>query len=394
LLSRIDGRTSWKTLRQMGGGLTPEEVDRILERFQDFGVLDSGERKPAPPRATVRASDPPPAIDQRLGIPVELQKSILAFEACLAKPYHEILGIERNADAKEVKRAYFRLSREFHPDRYFRKNVGAFGPRLERIFKKVAEAYELLSDPNTRAEIERSLAEMPSPAPAAGDGEYRSTTPQSERIGPDPKQPRGYRVPDRMENLERLRKRFAMPKKVLGERRVRARQLFQAAKVSAHEGRFLEAAASMRLAIAFDPWNDEYKSGFADIQAGVAAARAAELLEQAKTAGGRGEALRLIEEAINYRPFDAALLQQAVALCLEQRESERAQEYQQQLCEVEPEAVEHVARLAKILRLRGQRQQANSALERALKMDPRHPDVKAEQLELRRGLLRQPGGTA
>ena len=170
-----------------------------------------------------------PEIDASLDLAVDVQQRVLEFEARLARPYHEILGVAVDADVRAIKQAYFGLSKQFHPDRYFRRNVGPFGPRLERIFKKVAEAYELLSDPNTRAEIERSLAEMPSAA-AASDGEYRSTTPQSERIGPDPKPPRGYRVPDRMENLERLRKRFAMPKKVMGERRVRARQLFQAAK--------------------------------------------------------------------------------------------------------------------------------------------------------------------
>src|SRR5262245_31670025 len=173
LLSRIDGRTSWKTLRQIGGGLSPDEVDRILERFESFGVLADDEPKKPAPAAKPRAEAPPPAVDARLGISVEVQKSILSFEARLAGPYHDILGIERNADAKEVKRAYFRLSREFHPDRYFRKDVGAFGPRLERIFKKVAEAYELLSDPNTRAEIEKSLASGPTPEPAAS-GEYRN----------------------------------------------------------------------------------------------------------------------------------------------------------------------------------------------------------------------------
>ena len=44
----------------------------------------------------------------------------------------------------------------FHPDRYFRKEIGAYGARLDAIFKKVLEAYELLSDPATRAEVQKA----------------------------------------------------------------------------------------------------------------------------------------------------------------------------------------------------------------------------------------------
>jgi curved DNA-binding protein CbpA len=397
VLSRIDGKTSWKTLRQIGGGLSPDEVDRILERFQDFGVLETEERKPASPARVApqapRQAEAPPRVDASLGISVEAQQSILGFEAKLSRPYHEILGVAANADAKEIKRAYFRLSREYHPDRYFRRNIGPFSARLDRIFKKVAEAYELLSDPNTRAEIERSLASMPTqPAEAAVSGEYRNAASgTSERIGPEAK-PRGYRKPDRMQNLERLRSRFAPPKKLVMERRIRANQLFQAARVSAHQGRFLEAAAGIRLAIAFDPWNDDYKSGLADIQRQVHAARGAELMEQARHASGK-EALPLVEEALNYNPYDVALLGQAVQICIDTRELGRAADYMQQLCELEETAAHH-ARLAGLLRKSGQRQRAALALERARALDPKHPDVKAEQLELRRGQLRQPGGTA
>jgi tetratricopeptide (TPR) repeat protein len=258
--------------------------------------------------------------------------------------------------------------------------------RFERIFKKVSEAYELLSDPTTRAEIERSLASMPTPAPE--EGAYRGApTTGPERIGKEPAKPRGYRVPDRMENLERLRSRFRIPRKLLAERRLKAEQLFRAAKVAAHEGRFLEAAASMRLAIAFDPWNAEFKSGFADIQGQVYTARAADLLRQAGETGVQSEALRLLEEALNYRPCDVETLARAAALCIEVNELERAREYAEQLCELEPDVAAHHARLAGVLRRQGLREKARGAMERGYAIDPKHPDVKAERLLLRRGLF-------
>jgi curved DNA-binding protein CbpA len=395
LLSRIDGHTSWKALRHIGG-LAPDDVDRALERFAKQGVIVIEGRSPVPAgrgRALRPAAAPESDIDVRLGIPVEFQRQVLEFERGLDKSYHEILGVAPSADAKEIKRAYFRLSREYHPDRYFRRNVGPFAVRFERIFKKVSEAYELLSDPTTRAEIERSLASGPSTAPDEGD--YRGVPETGpERIGPEPARPRGYRVPDRMENLERLRNRFRIPRKLLAERRLKARQLFQAARVSAHEKRFLEAAASMRLAIAFDPWNADFKSGFADIQGQVCTARAADLVRQAGETKGQ-DALRLLEEALNYRPCDLGALRQAVAVCLDLNERERAREYAEQLCELEPQVAGHHARLAGVLRRQGLRQRATSVLERGHAIDPKDPDVKAERLLLSRGLAaRLAGGKA
>lgn len=58
--------------------------------------------------------------------------------------YYKILGIDKNANDMEVKKAYKRLAMKYHPDR----NPG--DKKAEEHFKKVGEAYEVLSDPNKR----------------------------------------------------------------------------------------------------------------------------------------------------------------------------------------------------------------------------------------------------
>ena len=52
----------------------------------------------------------------------------------------------RTADKKEIKRAYFKMSKELHPDRFFGKNIGPYRERLSKIFQSIKAAYELLSD--------------------------------------------------------------------------------------------------------------------------------------------------------------------------------------------------------------------------------------------------------
>ena len=60
------------------------------------------------------------------------------------RDYYEILGVEKNADEKEIKKAYRRVAMKYHPDR----NPDA--PDAEDKFKEASEAYEILSDREKR----------------------------------------------------------------------------------------------------------------------------------------------------------------------------------------------------------------------------------------------------
>jgi curved DNA-binding protein len=63
--------------------------------------------------------------------------------------YYEILGVDRDIDAEEIKRAYRRLARTYHPD----MNPG--NKEAEERFKDINEAYEVLSDPDRRAQYDK-----------------------------------------------------------------------------------------------------------------------------------------------------------------------------------------------------------------------------------------------
>lgn len=65
------------------------------------------------------------------------------------KDYYEILGVPRNASQEEIKRAFRRLARQYHPD------VNKDDPQAEERFKEIGEAYAVLSDPQKRAEYDR-----------------------------------------------------------------------------------------------------------------------------------------------------------------------------------------------------------------------------------------------
>ena len=71
------------------------------------------------------------------------------------RDYYQILGIPRTASADEIKKAYRRLARQFHPDMH----SGAKKAEMEKKFKEMNEAHEVLSDPEKRKKYDQHGAQ-------------------------------------------------------------------------------------------------------------------------------------------------------------------------------------------------------------------------------------------
>src|SRR5665647_671823 len=67
----------------------------------------------------------------------------------MKRDYYDVLGVGRDADQSEIKTAFRKLARECHPD------VNPGDAECEAQFKEAAEAYEVISDPDTRAAYDR-----------------------------------------------------------------------------------------------------------------------------------------------------------------------------------------------------------------------------------------------
>ncbi|RYE11088.1 MAG: molecular chaperone DnaJ, partial [Sphingobacteriales bacterium] len=67
----------------------------------------------------------------------------------MKRDYYEILGVAKTSSADEIKKAYRKIALQYHPDR----NPG--DKDAEEHFKEAAEAYDVLSNPDKRAQYDR-----------------------------------------------------------------------------------------------------------------------------------------------------------------------------------------------------------------------------------------------
>jgi curved DNA-binding protein CbpA len=81
----------------------------------------------------------------------EKQRVVLLLRVIRGGDYYELLGVPPSADLEQLRRAYYELSRELHPDRYQDKRLGSFEHLLAIVFETIARTFETLANPEQRA---------------------------------------------------------------------------------------------------------------------------------------------------------------------------------------------------------------------------------------------------
>jgi hypothetical protein len=172
LLSRLDGALTAREVLELLP-MAAEEARRSL-----FGLLVTGlvrfapEGAPSAPAAASAAEPAPPPEEAREKALRERREYILETHARVVgqRNHFEVLGLGREATEAEVKAAYFRFVKQFHPDTV--SELPEMREKVEAVFARLGAAFDVLGHPKTRAGYEASL-----PKPPAAEGRFRPPPP-------------------------------------------------------------------------------------------------------------------------------------------------------------------------------------------------------------------------
>jgi|GEM_PF-6037786 len=149
LLSRLEQPRSVQEILPTVPG-NEEATKRNLLILWAYGILNSAFLNRMLPRVdphseSVRISD---------RVTDELQKQIEMIDQTYIslshKDYYTLLGVTTKADMPQIKAAYYRLARKFHPDRYYGLDDPVLKEKIDIIFSTINAAYETLKNSRTR----------------------------------------------------------------------------------------------------------------------------------------------------------------------------------------------------------------------------------------------------
>ena len=341
LLSRVDGSTTLEQLVKSSGMSYKLALEAFVE-LKKRGVItwDDGEADD-PDDEIEEVTDPwidmtfdPFELGEEVDLGEEVKKKILYYHKTMHDQTHyEMLQVGRRAEPKEIKRAYFRVSREFHPDSFFRKNLGSYKQKIEALFKRISQAYEVLGNQQKREAYDKTLPYEPTPEEIE---EQRQVALQQERA----------------KKLRHERRQRLLKRSPVVARRGQARKHYEDAKQWSEQKEFTKAANSIRLALTLDPNNQDYKKLLEEV-----APRADEIRAENDFRRGRmEESMGRIEEAIaaylrsiEANPNDARSLHRVAALLLEMhRDLRQALTFSRKANQLEQDNPEYLLVLAKL----------------------------------------------
>lgn len=228
--------------------------------------------------------------------------------------HYELFGLKDGFTRDDLKRAYYTLSRRFHPDRFYRQDLGELQSQVEEVFVGINEAYRVLGDEAERARYDRERVnrggKRPA-APAAPTSGRAGEPPRADapRAGTPPTAPTPPAAPV-SEHVVSFKPRPAPPpppptaappsepakvekprivppsvdrlKAPFLERLRKARAHAKEGQEAAAAGQWPKAASAFYMAHTFDPKNPDYERLFKDADPKSRRMQAEKLLEQAR----------------------------------------------------------------------------------------------------------------
>ncbi len=337
-------------------------------------------------------------------------------EALDSATYYDVLNVEDDATEAQLKRAFYDLSRRYHPDRFYRRNVEEHSETIERVFTGITTAYEVLRDPLDRQRYDREVVakvrrRQKVRAKRVGtrveevkksqisEHEIKFAVPEGrEKVRADSDQPElqdgdGLEAEAETEEDKPRKKRRRRKKKkgppgpadVLRDRLIaqlsRAKRYYEQGVEDMDAGQWLKASGALNLAVKFDPRNPEYRELYAEAQKRANQTRAAQfiaLAENAESYRNIREAVANYQKAVECEPEEGLAFYRLAELQRAFEEDPRgALRNYRRAVEKEPGSIRYRMALGNMYAELNMKNNAVREFEAVLRMDPKHADAKA-----------------
>lgn len=398
--SRVDGRTSVKQIATLVGKGTGETT-RIIKKLADLGAVTlkgNGVTSQPPPKKPSEPAPPdrsPSGTEKGVGgttgeydfgsfifspalmhepgdLDEEARKRIIFVHTHLSTWNHyELLRIERRAEPREIKAAYFDCSKMWHPDRLRRLNeLGSFKRMIDEIYRRINEAFKLLSDGVRRKEYDATLPYEPDPDEIAALLQEQIQAERDARREEEKKAKRTKNNP--------VLQRFA-----------RAKELFEQAQEAEKAGKVAEAMRLAQMATTYDERKPEYKVLFDRVRDLAGDERVGPYLKRGKHFESMtqwDEALEMFTEAVRIAPNNAeARRHLAYTLLSKRRPLEEVMPHAQKAVAMTPDDPEAHYVLGWAYEVSQNEKLSKKHYERALELRPGYQEAKKRLKRLKWG---------
>jgi len=147
ILSCIDNKSTIGDIIKRSG-LEPPEAIKSIYGFMSIRLLSTVSHRVISPKEVMDIL----MEDHDKGMLSEIDEIYRIYNRL---GYYGILNVKPDATDNEIKRAFYRAAKRFHPDRHFMSHDESIKEKLNAIFSYINEAYEVLSNPEKRAEYNK-----------------------------------------------------------------------------------------------------------------------------------------------------------------------------------------------------------------------------------------------
>ena len=379
--SRIDGRCGVSQLATLIGK-DAVETKKILTRLAKAGVISFGD-------VEVDVAKPKPAAPGEVGnyanfiFPAHLmmetgdldeptrKRVIWTHDNLDTWNHYELLQISHRADAGDIKKHYFLRSKEWHPDRFRRGDLGSFKRMIEVIYKQVNEAYRVLSNAEKRQEYDKTCV-----------FEFSSEE-LEEMLEVKKEEERAQK------HSEQLKKR-RLKKNPVRQRMIQAKKFYQEALDLESAGRTVDALRAVQMAVTYDANRAEFQELAARLRDNAGEHRIQRFMKRGQRFESTlvwDDAIDMFEEAVRIAPNSGkARLRLAYNLLMGGRDAQVALGHAQRAVALLPEEAEAYYVVGRLYEKIDMDKLAKRAYEQALKFRPAYVEVKKRLKRLKWGI--------